>query len=126
MKNFSSIHKNTYNALSAEYEARAEDLRPVTEDSMFYFSPYIKPGGKILDIGCGVGVAISVLNKKGFQATGIEISSKMAGYARKRNPASGVMIGDFLTKEFNEKFDGVLAFAFIHLFPKEQIPKILI
>ena len=122
MKNSLIIHKNTYDALSAEYEARVEDLRPVTENSMSYFSRYIKSDGRILDIGCGVGLAISVLNKKGFQATGIEISSKMADYARKRNPASDIIVGDFLTTEFSKKFNGVLAFAFIHLFPKKQIP----
>lgn len=122
--NLSIIHKKVYDALSREYEARVESLRSVTEDSMNYFSSQIKLGEKVLDIGCGVGLAINVLNKKGFQATGIEISSKMASYARKRNPDGEITVGDFLTTKFNKKFDGVLAFAFVHLFPKEQVSKI--
>lgn len=87
------IHKNTYNALSSEYEAMVENLRPVTEDSTFYFTPHIKSIGKIVDIGCGVGLVVNVLNERGFPTTGIEISPKMANYARKRNSASDVIVG---------------------------------
>lgn len=126
MNNLSLIHKKTYDALSEEYEARAEILRPVTEDSMSYFSTYLKLGGKMLDIGCAVGIAMSVLSKKGFRASGIEISPKMANYARRRNPGREILVGDFLTTKFKNKFDGVLAFAFIHLFPKENVSEIFL
>ena len=125
MKKLLLSHKKTYNALATEYEERVESLRSVTEDSMSHFSSYIKPKGQILDIGCGVGLVINVLNKKGFKASGIEISSKMADYARKRNPAADILVRDFITTKFNKKFDGIVAFAFIHLFPKEHIPEIL-
>lgn len=121
--NLRLIHKKTYDALSAEYESRVESLRSVTQDSISYFGPYIKPCGKILDVGCGVGLALDVLGKKGFRTSGMEISSKMAGYARKRNPGADIRIGDFVVTKFNEKFDGILLFAFIHLFPKKQIPE---
>ncbi len=125
MKKLLLSHKKTYDALAEEYEARVEELRPVTEDLMSYFSSYVKPGGKVLDIGCGIGLVIDVLNRKGFKASGIEISSRMANYARERNPDTDILVGDFISTRFNKKFDGVVAFAFIHLFPKEQILKIL-
>ena len=67
---------------------------------------------------------MSVLAKKGFKVAGIEISPKMAGFAGKRNPGAKVIIGDFAETEFDEKFDAVLEFAFIHLFPKAEIPGI--
>jgi 2-polyprenyl-3-methyl-5-hydroxy-6-metoxy-1,4-benzoquinol methylase len=120
----SALHRNLYDALAEEYERRADSLLPVTEDAMDYFSSHIKPGGLILDIGCGVGIAMNVLARKGFQVVGMEISPKMAEFAKRRNPGARVMVGDFMETEFDETFDAILAFAFIHLFPKAEVPAV--
>ena len=122
--NNSVLHKKVYDELAEEYERRADSLLAVTENAMNSFSSYIRPSGSILDIGCGVGIAMSVLANKGFRVIGVDISSKMAEFAKRRNPGAKVIIGDFLETEFSEKFDAVLAFAFIHLFPKAEVPKI--
>ena len=124
--NYSLINKNAYDILADEYENRVKVLLPVTTDSVTYFAPYIKPGGSVLDIGCAVGLTMSVLKQKGFNVTGIEISPQMAAYAKKRNPTSEIIVGDFLMTNFDEKFDGVLAFAFIHLFPKKDFHDIFL
>jgi 2-polyprenyl-3-methyl-5-hydroxy-6-metoxy-1,4-benzoquinol methylase len=122
--NTSALHRNLYDELAEEYERRADSLLPVTEDAMDYFSSHIKPGGLILDIGCGVGIAMNVLARKGFQVVGMEISPKMAEFAKRRNPGARVMVGDFMETEFDETFDVILAFAFIHLFPKAEVPAV--
>lgn len=119
--NYSLTNKDTYETLADEYERRVKSLIPITGDAMDYFASYLKPSGKVLDTGCGVGIAINILNKKGFNVTGIEISPRMAEYAKKRNPDSKIIVGDFLETSFNEKFDGILSFAFIHLFPKNEV-----
>jgi len=120
----SALHKNLYDDLAEEYERRVNALLPITEEAMDYFATYIKPGGSVLDVGCGVGIAMSVLTKKGFRVSGIEISPKMAAFAARRNPEATVMVGDFMEAEFNEPFDAILAFAFIHLFPKAETPAV--
>lgn len=119
-----AFHKKVYDELAEEYERRSDSLLAVTEDAMNYFSLYIKPKSLVLDIGCGVGIAMSVLAKKGFRVVGIEISPKMAEFGRKRNPGAKVTVGDFSETKFDDKYDTILAFAFIHLFPKSEIPAI--
>ncbi|MBU6323098.1 MAG: methyltransferase domain-containing protein [Patescibacteria group bacterium] len=126
MQLHSDAHKETYDALADEYESRVEDLIPITSEAMDYFASYLKPGGRVLDIGCAVGIAMSILNQKGFKTTGIEISPKMARFAKERNPDSDVIVGDFTQMRFDEKFDGALAFAFIHLFPKKEVGQIFV
>ena len=46
----------------------------------------------------------------------------MAEFARKRNPGAKVIVGDFAETKFDDKYDAILAFAFIHLFTKSEIP----
>lgn len=122
---YSISNKKTYDELAEEYEERVDALQTITENAMEWFSSFIKPDGFILDIGCGVGIAINVLSKKNFKMTGIEISPKMAIFAKKRNPKVDIIVGDFLTTDFNNRFDAILAFAFVHLFPKKEIDGIL-
>jgi len=123
--NLQTHHKNTYDELADEYEERVEKLRPVTREAVEVFSRYITSGKNVLDIGCAVGLAVEELNKLGYEITGIDISPKMINYARKRNPESRFYINDFMSKEFNETYDGILCFAFIHLFPKAEAIKVM-
>ncbi|MFA5172937.1 MAG: class I SAM-dependent methyltransferase [Candidatus Paceibacterota bacterium] len=124
ISNILALHKKTYNELAKEYESRAESLFDVTRNAMDNFSFFIKSKGLILDVGCGVGVAMNILAKKGFKLIGLDLSQKMIDFAKKRNPGIKIIKGDFLKTEFDEKFDAILTFAFIHLFPKSEVPKI--
>ena len=51
---------------------------------------YIKPGMKILDIGCGTGSLIIDAAKSGANATGLDISKAMLAVAQKRIDSSGL------------------------------------
>lgn len=115
------VHRTLYDMLADEYETRASELVPVTKGAVEQFSRFLKPGGTVLDVGCGVGSAVRTLADRGFQASGIELSPRMAAYAQARNPSASILVGDFLRTEFRQSFDGVLAFAFIHLFPKRAV-----
>ena len=120
--NLTSLNKQTYDTLANEYESRVPSLTPVTSEAMDYFTSYLPSNGTVLDLGCAVGIALKNLHERGFKTTGIEIAPQMVAFARKRNPHSKIIVGDFETASFNAQFDGILAFAFIHLFPKQKIP----
>jgi len=122
---YSKIHKDTYDALADEYEERVDTLLPVTQEAISYFSSHVASGGNVLEVGCGVGLAVKLLAEQGFAVTGIELAPKMADYAKKRNPHAAIVVGDFLTTDFHTTFDGIFAFAFIHLFPKADAVRIL-
>lgn len=116
-----SCHRNTYDELADEYETRVAELLPVTKMAMDYFAAYVPAGGTVLDVGCAVGSAMHVLSGMGFIPFGCDISPKMTAFAARRNPNARVWIGDFCSLDFGRTFDGVLAFAFIHLFPKREV-----
>lgn len=82
----------------------------------------IKKSGKVLDIGCGTGIPISrFLEKKGFRVTGIDFSSEMIKIARTGvSEHTQLILADFLDYEFQDKFDGIIAFDSLFHLPLEQ------
>ena len=41
-----------------------------------------RPGGRFLDVGCGVGLAVKMAAERGYEAAGVEINARSAAYAR--------------------------------------------
>jgi SAM-dependent methyltransferase len=116
-------HRIAYDALADEYEARATDFEEITRRRFARVVPWIPSSGSILDVGCGVGLAIQIGSELGYEVTGIDLSSRMAEYARRRNPGVRVIAGDVasMAPEYLGKFDCVFAQAFLHLFPASEV-----
>lgn len=118
-------HTTTYDLLADEYEARVESLRDVTQASLEVFNTYLAPKSRILDIGCGAGLCVEILQSMGHHTEGIELAPKMAQKASVRNPDSAIHIGDYEHYQTSDPYDGLVAFAFIHLFPKRHALEVL-
>ncbi|MCM8786155.1 MAG: class I SAM-dependent methyltransferase [Candidatus Omnitrophica bacterium] len=69
---------------------------------------------KILDVGCGTGALISLLNKEGYNVWGIDNSENMVKIANKRIPGK-IIKGDMLNLPFpSESFDLVISVVSLH------------
>ena len=85
-------------------------------DSIFLydFISSFKPKGKLLDVGCGVGI-ISLLLTRDFniQTTIIDKQEKMLEYAKHNFSLNGLEVqghlGDFTQWESDEKFDYIIS-----------------
>lgn len=111
-------HAAVYDALAAEYDARAPSLMSVTQDSLEQLFAVVGSGhGRALDVGCGAGMVSRGLLDAGFDTTAIDVSIRMVEVCRTRAPEAQVLRADYLDHEFDRPFDVVVAFAFIHLFP---------
>ncbi len=75
-------------------------------------SGILKPGYRLLDLGCGPGLYSSRLAMKGLKVTGIDISQRSLNYARRHAKKKGLNIEyclmNFFDIVFNEEFDAVL------------------
>jgi ubiquinone/menaquinone biosynthesis C-methylase UbiE len=84
----------------------------------------IKEGNKVLDLACGTGVITSLLQEKSkTDVIGIDISPKMIEKAKekeKNNSFIHYCVGDFVTYNFNEKFDYIIVFnAYPHFLDRK-------
>ena len=65
---------------------------------------------RVLDIGCGGGLFLSLLKKAGAQVTGIELSDSRAQYARTKHDLEihkQPIESDFWQKDYADYFDAV-------------------
>ena len=67
-------------------------------------------GERVLDLGCGVGVATRLLQRHGCTAIGLDLALKRLSLARRDEPALAMVAGDAAQLPFAaESLDGILA-----------------
>ena len=91
------------------------------KDEMVRFNEYL-PGGRVLEIGSGVGKDARALINLGYDYVGTDASSGLLELAKERNPSA-----TFIQKYAHEiepslgKFDGFWASAVLLHIPKDEI-----
>lgn len=72
----------------------------------------LKPGDRLLDLGCGPGLYANRLAARGLQVTGIDLSQNSLDHAQRDAEALGVTVSylcqNFLTIDYQAQFDAVL------------------
>ena len=82
----------------------------------------IKSGGKILDLGCGMGQLIAqYFIERGYQLTGVDGSSEIIALAKTRFPNTKFLVDDMRKCHLKEKFDAIAFF----IYPKKINQKCL-
>lgn len=72
-----------------------------------------KPRGRVfLEVGCGTGFVLSLIEQKGFKVEGMDILSKSLKLARLRTNAK-LICGDFRKMRFDKKYDVIGMFDVI-------------
>lgn len=86
------------------------------------FAAAIRPGGTILDLGCGMGEPIAAfLIGRGFAITGIDGAPSLVAMAESRFPDQSWIVGDIRTVTLEQRFDGIIAWhSLFHLTADDQ------
>ena len=74
----------------------------------------VRPGERILDLGCGTGQLTAEIAKQGARAVGLDNSANMIGQARQNYPGLEFVLGDARSLRFDEPFDAVFSNAALH------------
>ena len=83
---------------------------------------YLKPGAKILDLGCGMGQPIAqYFIEQGFNLVGVDGSEKLITLAQNRFPSATWIVEDMRNINLLQKFDCIIAWhSCIHLSADDQ------
>ncbi|EKE28904.1 MAG: hypothetical protein ACD_2C00266G0010 [uncultured bacterium (gcode 4)] len=118
-------NRETYDILASEYEQKAE-IRDMYNKMLIekVFVEHLEKWKKILDVGCSVWVDIKALTDSWYIVEWTDISQEMINFSEARNPWVKHTCGNFLDIGFG-KYDAIFSQAFIHLFPEDEVVKIL-
>jgi trans-aconitate methyltransferase len=136
LKQINAGNEKAYDAAAEEYEGREDAESFSMKNDPIFVADFVEridegfPGVEhnklaMLDIGVGPGVNLKMFGDAGFETHGIDISEKMLDVAKKRSPNSHYYRGDYLGHKMPRKFHGIMAKAFIHLFPEAIARKML-
>lgn len=86
------------------------------------FLTHVRPGGTVLDLGCGMGDPIARhLIDRGFRVVGVDGAPTMIDLCRTRFPDSEWLVADMRELELDRRFEGILAWdSFFHLDTDDQ------
>ena len=105
--------KKTYNDIASDFSVTRVFPWPELE----VFIPYIKPGFKLLDLGCGNGRLLKTLSELefSFDYLGIDFSQGLIEQAKKDWPSHKFAIGDIEKMDFPAaSFDAIFMIASFH------------
>ena len=88
------------------------------------FLKEVRPGGRVLDFGCGSGRDTKVFKDRGFEVEAIDGSSELCKLATEY---SGVEVRcmDFFDLNEKEKYDGIWACASLLHLEREKLPEVI-
>jgi tellurite methyltransferase len=88
-----------------------------------------KSSGSLLDLGTGEGRNAIFLAKKGFDVTGVDISSsgikKFLSLAKKLKVKVKGIVQDITKFKFDKKYDVIISTATLHFLPKSKIKSVI-
>jgi 2-polyprenyl-3-methyl-5-hydroxy-6-metoxy-1,4-benzoquinol methylase len=115
--------KAIVNKTRADYNTIAEDFSQkrlrMWQEIKPLLSP-IKPGNKVLDVGCGNGRVYGELANKKVNYLGIDFSDKLIALAQKNYPQAQFRVADILASDTwarLKNYDVVVCLAVLHHFP---------
>lgn len=82
----------------------------------------LRPGGRVLEIGCGPGQLTVALAQRDLDVTGVELGPALAAVARRNLasfPRARVVVGAFEDHAVAEPVDAVVAASSFHWVPQE-------
>ncbi len=74
----------------------------------------VKPGERMLDLGCGTGYLTSQIKAQGADVIGADASPEMIAKARAAYPDLKFVLADGINYQFDEPFDAVFSNATLH------------
>ena len=74
----------------------------------------VKPGERILDLGCGTGHLTQEIKDHGAEVVGMDASAEMIAKAKTSYPEIDFLVGDATDFHFDQPFDAVFSNATLH------------
>jgi SAM-dependent methyltransferase len=117
--------RQTYNKIAVDwYNDHNSDIWWVEGTDKFL--SLLKPGSKVLDVGCGAGAKSAYLLDHGMDVTGIDFSEEMIRLAKEHEARGHFFVWDMNNLDkFDQVFEGIFAQASLLHIQKKDVQNVL-
>jgi len=121
MNSFNNKIKQSYDKIAETWDREREWY--IEKPSIDEAIAHLKPGAKILDVGCGSGKPIAAyLIEKGFDVYGLDISPNLLKYAEKIIPKEKLFEADLCEFTTSIQFDAIICWcAIFHIHAEHHL-----
>lgn len=117
-----------WNGLADKYAKQSVGNQSAFDRKIAITKERLTPTSTVLDVGCGTGSLALILAPDCAHVTGVDVSEKMIGHARRKAEAGGVTNAAFRLGAVDESFraiedgslDVAMAYSLLHLVPDRQ------
>ncbi len=106
-KDLENVNKTTYSDKKAVDVYDTDYIRASEE---YFFEKYIKPGMKVLDLGCGVGRSTRFVKDRGAIVVGVDMVEAFLQRGRERHPDLDLRLMNAAELSFQDKIFDVVMF----------------
>lgn len=129
MKDYIKVNELVYDKLADEYKERLKIYEKTDRVIVDFYISYLKKQfsqPNVLELGPGSGLILRFFDQEGFNTSAIDISKNIIKVSSETSPNTKYIQADFLEYDFREqRYDGIFAKAFIHLFTKDDAASVL-
>ena len=118
-----TITATSYDAMAQAFAARWFDFH--LHEQVARFAERLRPGARVLDLGCGPGRDVAYLQELGFRAMGVDLSAGMLAEGRRRGVGPLVRADMRLLPFADGSCDGLWCCASLLHIPRTQVPTVL-
>lgn len=115
--------RSDYQLIAQDFSDSRQDVWPEFHD----FQKRVRPGDKVLDVGCGNGRLTKIFEGVKVDYTGLDVSTRLLDEGRKLFPQYHFVQGDILKLPFPEQtFDCVFCVAVLHQIPSAELRRLAV
>jgi SAM-dependent methyltransferase len=112
--------RDNYNHIAASWDQTRQTPFINPQDIL----SYLKPDCQVLDVGCGNGRLMKLLENVNVAYTGIDNSQELISLAKNNFPKANFMVGDILHLPMaDDSFDVVFCLSVLHHLPGQKLRK---
>jgi ubiquinone/menaquinone biosynthesis C-methylase UbiE len=119
------VAKRILNKVKADYSEIACQFHQTRQSfwkDLNFFKKYIQSGDKVLDVGCGNGRLLNLIQNQKVKYVGLDASPQLIKLAQQAFPEYQFVVGDALDLPFDDNsFDKVFAIALLHQVPSKKL-----
>lgn len=110
----------------ARFEERFRGDEAYVSTNQEFYLPYFEGARRVVDLGCGRGELLALLTERGVDVAGVDLDPEALAACREKGlTVEQADLFDFLTRQADESWDGIVSAHVVEHIPPLELPRLM-